>query len=110
MAVNPGTTITINGITYDTSQLPPQAQPLIALLLELQGQMKQIETRKTIVQLAQQQLLSQLNPMLPAPQPQANAPVVLGRPSAEIPVTPTQKPAAEPSPFPETIPPEIRAT
>ena len=108
MSATPGTIITINNVSYDTNQLPPQAQPLVQLLLDTQSELQRLEHRKAITQLAQQQLLVQLTPLLPPQQPQPTGPVILGQASATIPTTPVEKPAEEPAPFPENIPPEIR--
>ena len=111
MSATPGQLFTLNGANYDGNQLPPEGQQLLALLTEAQNELARLETRKALLQAAQQQLISQLKPMLPPPIPSqpAGAVGILGRASKEIPTTPVEKPEEEPAPFPENIPEEIRA-
>lgn len=110
MSATPGNLFTLNGANYDGNQLPPEGQQLLALLTEAQNELTRIETRKALLQAAQQQLISQLKPLLPPPIPSqpAGAVGILGRASEEIPTTPVEKPEEEPAPFPEDIPEAIR--
>jgi hypothetical protein len=111
MSATPGNLFGLNGENYDANQLTPEGQNLLNLLNEGQNELARLETRKALLQAAQQQLISQLKPLLPAPisnQPEG-ASGILGEASKEIPTTPAQKPEEEPAPFPTTIPKEIRA-
>lgn len=111
MSATPGQLFTLNGANYDGSQLPPEGQQLLALLTEAQTELARLETRKALLQAAQQQLINQLKPLLPPPIPSqpAGAVGILGHASDQIPTTPVEKPELEPAPFPDTIPEEIRA-
>jgi hypothetical protein len=111
MSATPAQQFTLNGANYDGSQLPPEGQRVLALLNEAQAELSRLETRKALLQAAQQQLINQLKPLLPAPIPSqpAGAVGILGHASDQIPTTPVQKPAEEPAPFPDNIPDEIRA-
>ena len=111
MSTPPGQLFTLNGMNYDSSQLPPEGKRLLALLTEAQTQSSQLETRKALLQAAQQQLISQLKPLLPAtaPGPANTTSAILGQASNEIPTTPADKPDQEPSPLPDSLPAEIRA-
>lgn len=111
MSSTPENVFNLNGANYDGSQLPPEGQQLLSLLTEAQKELTRLENHKALVQAAQQQLISQLKPLLPPsiPSPPAGAVGVLGRASKEIPTTPVAKPEAEPAPFPDNIPKEIRA-
>lgn len=102
---------TINGTSFDSSKLSPEGQQLLALLVEAQNELVRLETRKSLLQLAQQQLILQLKPLLPVSevsQPGVGT-GILGNASKEIPTTPVEKPNSEPAVFPDTIPDEIRA-
>ena len=111
MSATPAQLFTLNGTNYDGNQLPPEGQRVLALLNEAQTELARLETRKALLQAAQQQLINQLKPLLPAPIPSqpAGAVGILGHASDQIPTTPVEKPAEEPAPFPEEIPEEIRA-
>ena len=111
MSATPGQLFTLNGANYDGSQLPPEGQQVLTLLTEAQNELARLETRKALLQAAQQQLINQLKPLLPPPIPSqpAGAVGILGRASKEIPTTPVEKPEEEPAPFPDNIPEEIRA-
>ena len=111
MSTIPGNLFTLNGANYDSSQLPPEGQQLLGLLTEAQNELTRLENRKALLQAAQQQLISQLKPLLPPPIPSqpAGAVGILGRASKEIPTTPVEMPEEEPAPFPDNIPEEIRA-
>lgn len=110
MNEHPMNIFTLNGSQYDSSQLPKEGQQLLSLINETQNQLNQLETKKILMQAAQQQLIEQLKPYLQ----RANAknPVgqlgILGTASLEMPTTPTIKPIESPSPFPDNIPSEIR--
>lgn len=112
MSATSGNLFGLNGANYDANQLSAEGQQLLSLLNDAQNEMARIETRKALLQAAQQQLISQLKPLLPPPissQPDG-ADGILGQASKEIPTTPAQKPEEEPAPFPKNIPEEIRAT
>lgn len=111
MSATPAHQFTLNGANYDGSQLPPEGQRVLALLNEAQAELVRLETRKALLQAAQQQLINQLKPLLPAPIPSqlAGAVGILGHASDQIPTTSVQKPGEEPAPFPANIPDEIRA-
>ena len=103
--------LTVNGANYDISQLPPEGQKLLSLLTEAQSELTRLETRKELLLASQQQLLSGLKPLLPAPLPNPNetAATVLGKASDFIPTTSVTEPTEQPASFPETLPDEIRA-
>lgn len=111
MTVIPAQMFTLNGANYDGSQIPPEGQRVLALLNEAQAELARLETRKALLQAAQQQLISQLKLLLPAPIPSqaAGAVGILGHASDQIPTTPVQKPAEEPAPFPDNVPDYIRS-
>jgi len=110
MTATPSQRFTLNGADYDSSQLSPEGQRLLNLITEAQSEMGRLDTQKTLLQMAQQQLINQLKPLLPPPIPSqpAGAVGVLGHASDRIPTTPVDKPEQEPAPFPETIPEAIR--
>ena len=111
MSATPGNLFGLNGANYDANQLSPEGQQLLILLNDAQNELARLETRKALLQAAQQQLIGQLKPLLPPPisnQPDG-ASGILGKASKEIPSTPAQKPEEEPAPFPDNIPEEIRA-
>ena len=111
-AEHAGHIFNLNGANYDGNQLPPEGQKVLALLNEAQAELARLETRKALVQAAQQQLINQLKPLLPPPIPSqpAGAMGILGHASDQIPTTPVEKPDEEPAPFPDNIPEAIRAT
>lgn len=111
MNTHAGNQFTLNNVVYDGDQLPPDGQQLLALLAEAEKELVRLETRQTLLKLAQQQLIAQLKPLLPVSvDSESYAPVViLGQPSKEIPITLVNKPDVEPASFPENIPDEIRA-
>lgn len=111
MNATPSQPFTLNGANYDGSQLPPEGQRVLGLLNEAQAELARLETRKALLQAAQQQLISQLKPLLPDPIPsqRVGAVGILGHASDQIPTTPVEKPAEEPAPLPDNIPDEIRA-
>ena len=101
----------LNGANYYISQLSPEGQQIIELITEAQDELRRLENQKALLQVAQQQLIKQLKPLLANPidsQPYgANG--TLGCASDQIPTTPVEKPEEEPAPFPDNIPDEIRA-
>ena len=105
MSATPGNLFTLNGAQYDGSQLPPEGQRLLGLITEAQSELARLETRKSLLQAAQQQLIAQLKPLLPAPSHTG----ILGQASDVIPTTPAQKPEQEPSPLPDNLPAAVRA-
>lgn len=107
MSTTPGNLFTLNGAQYDGSQLPPEGQRLLGLITEAQSELARLETRKSLLQAAQQQLIAQLKPLLPAPTPSHTG--ILGQASDVIPTTPAQKPEQEPSPLPDNLPAAVRA-
>jgi hypothetical protein len=111
MSATPSQLFTLNGASYDGSLLPPEGQQLLSLVTEAQAELARLETRKALLQAAQQQLISQLKPLLPIPIPTqpAGAAGILGHASDMIPTTPVEMPSEEPAPFPEFIPEAIRA-
>ena len=111
MSTPSGHVFTINGTNFDSSQLSPEGQQLLALLTESQNELVRLETRKALLQAAQQQLITQLKPLLPVSEvSQPNTGLgVLGTASTEIPTTPVEKPNSEPAVFPDSISDEIRA-
>ena len=111
MSTTPDNLFTLNGENYDGNQLPPEGQQLLSLLNDAQKELARLETQRELLKAAQQQLISNLKPLLLPPissQPDG-ASGILGEASKEIPTTPVEKPEQEPSPFPNNIPKEIRA-
>ena len=111
MATETSQVFQLNGSNYDSSKLSPEGQQVLGLLTEAQNELSRLENRKALFQAAQQQLINQLKPLLPAPiasQPTDDA-EVLGCASDQIPTTPAEKPQEKPAPFPNNIPEEIRA-
>lgn len=109
MSASPSQPFNLNGVTYDASQLPPAGQHLFQLIQEAQAELTRLETRKALLQAAQQQLISQLKPLLPATAPGDTGMVILGQASETIPTTPSLKPDHQPSPLPDSLPAAIRA-
>ena len=111
MSATPGNLFTLNGANYDGNQLPEEGQQLLSHLNNAQIELARLETKKALLNAAQQQLISQLKPLLPPPisnQPDGAA-GILGQASKEIPTTPVAKPEQEPAPFPEDIPAGMKA-
>ena len=111
MSATPGNLFTLNGENYDGNQLPEEGQQLLSHLNNAQIELARLETKKALLNAAQQQLISQLKPLLPPPisnQPDGAA-GILGQASKEIPTTPVTKPEEEPAPFPEDIPAGMKA-
>ena len=111
MSAPSGNLFTLNGANYDGSQLSPEGWQLLTLLTEAQKELVRLDTNKALLKSAQQQLLSQLTPLLPAPIPNqpAGAIGILGKASTEIPTTPVETPEEKPAPFPDNVPDTIRA-
>jgi hypothetical protein len=112
MSATPSHVFNLNGANYDSNQLPPEGQQLMALLREAQAELNQLEIRKALLQAAQQQLIGKLKPLLPAPIPtQPDGAVgILGHCSDQIPTTPAERPSEEPAPFPSSVPEHISAS
>ncbi len=102
---------TLNGANYDGSQLSAEGWQLLTLLNEAQQELARLETNKALMKSAQQQLFSQLKPLLPPPIPSQPASTIgiLGKASTEIPTTPVETPEEKPAPFPDNVPETIRA-
>ena len=96
---------TINGTNYDGKLLAPEGQQLLALLNEAQNELTRLETQKALLKSAQQQLITQLKPFLPAPTSNKtqNTAKILGMASDEIPTTPVRQPESEPAELPNNI-------
>ena len=58
-------TFSLNGEKYNTDELSTEANQLLTLINEAQNEISQIETKKVLLSLAQQQLIAQLKPLLP---------------------------------------------
>ena len=104
--------ITINNQNYDADQLSPEGQRLLSLISAAQNEITRLETQKTLMNAAQQQLINQLIPLLPHAVPNnvsASAEGILGEASDEIPTTSVKKPDNEPSPLPDALPDSVRA-
>ncbi|KZR66194.1 MULTISPECIES: hypothetical protein [Prochlorococcus] len=111
MVTEPSQVFNLNGANYDSNKLSTEGQKIMLLLKESQNELGRIENQKALFQAAQQQLISQLKPLLPPPissQP-ADAVGIFGSASDQIPTTPVDKPDEEPAPFPDNIPADIRA-
>ena len=103
---------TINNQNYDADQLSPEAQRLLGLISATQNEMARLETQKTLMNAAQQQLINQLKPHLPEAVPNnvsARPVVLLGEASDQIPTTSVKKPDKEPSPLPDGIPESVKS-
>lgn len=103
--------ITINGNHYDVSTLSTEGQKLVALLNEAQNEVQRLDIRRELLQASQQQLLSLLKPLLPAPhQPSPDSKSkAYGNASNSIPTTPITPADDQPAPFPENLPEAFRA-
>lgn len=102
---------TLNGAQYDSNHLPTDGKQIYGLLNEAQNEMKKLETRKALLIAAQQHLINQLKPLLPAPivSQTQDAGITMGRTSTEIPTSPTEKPVKEPVPLPDNLPEMIKS-
>lgn len=102
---------TLNNCEYDLEKLCQDGKYIIGLINSCQAELEQIETKKLLMQAAQQQLINQLKPLLKGAE--ANSFTgqlgIIGNASVEIPSTDAKKPTEHPAPFPENIPDEIRA-
>lgn len=101
----------LNGNNYDSNQLSEEGKQILSLLTEAQNELKHLETQKSLLQAAQQELINRLKPMLPdpvSPTPYGSA-EILGEASAQIPTTPAEKPKSDPKPFTSNIPEAYRA-
>lgn len=101
----------LNGNNYDSNQLSEEGKQILSLLTEALNELKHLETQKSLLQAAQQELINRLKPMLPdpvSPTPHGSA-EILGEASAEIPTTPAKKPKNNPTPFTSNIPEAYRA-
>ena len=102
---------TLNGTTYDITQLPPEGQKLVGLLKAAQDELNRLDIRRELFQSSQQHLLSLLKPILVhATTPtDTGAAKVFGKASPNIPPTPVTPPDGQPAPFPENLPETFRA-
>lgn len=100
----------LNGKNYDRNQLSEEGKQILQLLTEAQNEVKRIETQKSLLQAAQQELINRLKPLLPDPiyATPKSAAGIRGEASNEIPTTPTEKPEEEPAPFTDNIPEHFR--
>lgn len=99
----------LNGSVYDTNKLTPEGKRLIALITEAQTEMGRIDTKKTLMQAAQQQLITQLKPLLPEPETVKHETIqILGQASSEIPTTSVNQPNQNPEPLPKNTPASIK--
>lgn len=100
----------LNGENYNTNELSAEANHLLSLINEAQNEINQIETKKVLMSLAQQQLIGQLKPLLPkrAQNSRSQNLGIIGNASIEIPTTPARKPESQIPTFPEDTPKEIR--
>ena len=100
----------LNGEKYNINDLGPEAKQLLNLINEAQSEMSQIETKKALLSLAQQQLIGQLKPLLPKKSINTNSQNlgIIGNATLEIPTTPATKPESQITPIPEDTPAEIR--
>lgn len=103
---NPSTLFNLNGLNYDSSQLPPEGRHLLGLLNAAQTELTHIDVQKALLQAAQQELINQLKPFLPTPFPNqpSQSVGIIGSASEEIPTTPAKKPNEEVAPFPNNLP------
>ena len=109
--MDPGQIFRLNNIEYNTNHLNEEAKRLLTLINESQKELNRVETQKTLLEAARQQLIDQLKPLLPDPgmMQQTGASGILGQASDRIPTTNVEKPNQEPSSFPENIPSTIVA-
>lgn len=97
MTVTSNSLITINGTNYESSQLSPQGQRLLALLNEAQKELHGLEIRKELLIASQQHILEQLKPLLkePVSNEKSGFDSSVGRPSDTTSNTPLTKQAAQ---------------
>ena len=102
---------TLNGCEYDLEKLSQEGKYIVELINTSQTELDQLERKKILMQAAQQQLISQLKPLLAGAEAnKMNGQLgIIGDASVEIPTTEAKKPVESVAPFPETIPDEIRS-
>ncbi|KZR78322.1 hypothetical protein [Prochlorococcus marinus] len=67
MVTESGQGFILNGANYDSSQLSPEGKQLFGLFTEAQNELGRLENRKSLFITAQQKLINDLKPLLPAP-------------------------------------------
>jgi len=111
MPTTQGNLFTLNGAQYDGNHLPKEGKHLLGLITEAQNELIRLETRKALLQAAQQQLINQLKPLMPSPihsQPPDTVGII-GSASMEIPTTPVEKPDKHPASLPDNLPEAIKS-
>lgn len=89
----------IDGRTYRTAELPQEGLQLLQLLSQSQAELARLQMQISLVQAAQQHILSRLKPLLPEPVAITNS-IAYGQASAELPSTPANPATPEPPALP----------